>query len=62
VIASDSVHLHAMMGQSYALDTVSNLGDTWTELSRLTNITGTLEFPISRSDSPRFFRGRLVQP
>ena len=62
VLTTDSVRLNAMIGKTYALATVNHLGDTWTELGRLPNVTGTLQFPISRNDPRQFFRARIVQP
>jgi len=62
VPTADSVRLHAMVGKTYALETLNDLGDTWTELSRVPNVTGTLQFPISRNHPRQFFRARPVQP
>ncbi len=56
------VQVNAMTGRTYALETLDQLGNTWTEQARLTNVTGTLQFPISRSEARRFFRTRLVSP
>jgi uncharacterized repeat protein (TIGR03803 family) len=62
VVTATAVRLHAMIGQTYAFETVDQLGGTWTEVGRSTNTTGTLEFLLPAGDSPRFFRARLVQP
>jgi uncharacterized repeat protein (TIGR03803 family) len=57
-----AVRLHAMTGKTYALESRNQQGDPWTELGRLLNITGVLEFPVPSGDSSRFFRARLVPP
>jgi uncharacterized repeat protein (TIGR03803 family) len=57
-VASNVVHLHAMTGKGYSLETTTNLADAWIEYGRQTNTTGAIAFQILPSPSPQFFRAR----
>jgi uncharacterized repeat protein (TIGR03803 family) len=60
---SDAVQLNGMIGKTYAIDTVDNIGDVWTELTRFPNAAATsMLYPLPRTKPRQFFRAREVAP
>jgi len=57
-----NVTVSGFVGQRYGIETVRTLTSTWTEVARVTNVTGSVDYIDTNISSNRFYRARLIVP